>query len=165
MRFPALAFSGRHDGDGRRLAFQIRPSAKQVVGEALKRDAAQRRAATARARLIEKAEASGYSSAQGVNPLERAALVNRLRKPEMTGDEVDEIVSVVDAYGRPLVRLTGVCGSAVAGMPQADQRKIERRGRPSIWLTRDLLADETNCLLGTTRSPLALAPTDERKAS
>jgi hypothetical protein len=66
--------------------------------EALKRDAAQRRAATARARLIDKAEASGYSSAPGVNPLERAALVKRLHKPEMTDDGVDEIVRVVEAY-------------------------------------------------------------------
>jgi hypothetical protein len=39
--------------------------------EALKRDTAQRRAAMTRARLIEKAEAGGYSSASGVNPLER----------------------------------------------------------------------------------------------
>jgi hypothetical protein len=98
MRFPALAFSGRYDGDGRRLAFQIRPSVKQVMREALKRDAAQRRAATAQARLIEKAEASGYSSVSGVNPLERAALVNRFRKPEMTDGEVDDIVRIVDAY-------------------------------------------------------------------
>jgi hypothetical protein len=98
MRFPTLAFSERYDGDGRRLAFQIRPSAKQFMREALKRDAAQRRAATARARLLEKAEASGYSSAHGVNPLERAALVKRLRKPEMTDDQVDEIVGVVEAY-------------------------------------------------------------------
>jgi hypothetical protein len=37
MRFPTLAFSERYDGDGRRLAFQIRPSAKQVMREALKR--------------------------------------------------------------------------------------------------------------------------------
>jgi hypothetical protein len=66
--------------------------------EALKRDAVQRRAATVRARLIEKAEASGFSSARGVNPLARAALVNRLRKPEMTDDEVDEIVRVVEVY-------------------------------------------------------------------
>jgi hypothetical protein len=40
--------------------------------EALKRDAAQRRAATARARLIDKAEANGYSAALHVNPIERA---------------------------------------------------------------------------------------------
>jgi hypothetical protein len=98
MRFPASAFSGRYDGDGRRLAFQIRPSVKQVMREALKRDAAQRRSATTRARLIEKVEASGCSSARGVNPLERAALVNRLRKPGMTDDEVDEIVRIVDLY-------------------------------------------------------------------
>jgi hypothetical protein len=98
MRFPTLACSDRFDADGRRLAFQIRPSANQVMREALKRDTAQRRAAITRARLIEKAQASGYSSASGVNPLERAALVNRLRKPEMTDDEVDEIVRIVDAY-------------------------------------------------------------------
>ena len=98
MRFPTLAFSERYDADGRRLAFQIRPSANQVMREALKRDTAQRRAATARARLIEKAEASGYSSARGVNPLERATPVKRLRMPEMTDDEIDEIVRVVDAY-------------------------------------------------------------------
>jgi hypothetical protein len=100
MRFPTLAFSGRYDGGGRRLAFQIRPSAKQVMREALKRDAARRRAAATRARLIEKAEATGYSSARGVNPLERAALVKRLRKPGMRDDEVDEIVGVVEAYLR-----------------------------------------------------------------
>jgi hypothetical protein len=98
MRFPALGFSGCYDGDGRRLAFQIRPSVKQVMREALKRDTAQRRAASARARLIEKAESSGCSGASDVNPLERAALVNRLRKPGMTDDEVGEIISVVDAY-------------------------------------------------------------------
>jgi hypothetical protein len=98
MRFPTLAFSDRYDADGRRLGFQIRPSVKQVMREALKRDTAQRRAATSRARLIEKAEASGYSSACCVNPIERAALVKRLRKPGMTDDEVDEIVSVADAY-------------------------------------------------------------------
>jgi hypothetical protein len=93
-----LAFSERYDGDGRRLAFQIRPSVKQVMREALKRDAAQRRAATARARLIEKVESNGYSAALQVNPIERAALVSRLRKPEMTDDEVDEVVRIVDAY-------------------------------------------------------------------
>jgi hypothetical protein len=98
MRFPTLAFSERYDDDGRRLAFQIRPSANQVMREALKRDTAKRRAAALQVRLIKKAEASGYSSARGVNPFERAALVNRLRKPGMTDDEVDKIVSVVDAY-------------------------------------------------------------------
>jgi hypothetical protein len=45
MMFPSLAFSARYDGDGRRLAFQIRPSVKQVMREAFKRDTAQRRAA------------------------------------------------------------------------------------------------------------------------
>jgi hypothetical protein len=98
MRFPTLAFSGRYDGDGRRLAFQIRPSANQIMREALKRDTAERRAAIARARLIEKAEASGYSSASGVNPIQRAALVNRLRKLGMSDNEVDEIVRVVEGY-------------------------------------------------------------------
>jgi hypothetical protein len=98
MRFPTLAFSGRYDGDGRRLAFQIRPSANQVMREALKRDTAQRRAAALRVRLVKKAEASGYSSARGVNPIERAALVNRLRKSKMLEDEVEEIVRIVEAY-------------------------------------------------------------------
>ena len=98
MRFPTLAFSERFDGDGRRLAFQIRPSANQVMREALKRDTRERRAAIARTRLIEKAEASGHSSARCANPIERAHLVNRLRKPGMTDDEIDEIVRVVDAY-------------------------------------------------------------------
>jgi hypothetical protein len=81
MRFRTLACSDRFDADGRRLAFQIRPSANQVMREALKRDTAERRAATARARVIEKAEANGYSAALQVNPIQRAALVNRLRKP------------------------------------------------------------------------------------
>ena len=66
--------------------------------EALKRDTAQRRAAMTRARLIEKAEAGGHSSARGVNPLERATLVNRLRKPGMSDNEVDEIVCVIEGY-------------------------------------------------------------------
>jgi hypothetical protein len=98
MRFPTLAFSGRYDADGRRLEFQIRPSANQVMREALKRDTAERADTSARARLIEKVDASGCSSASGVNPIERAALLKRLRKPGMTDDEVDEIVRIVDAY-------------------------------------------------------------------
>ena len=98
MRFPTLAFTERYDADGRRLAFQIRPSANQVIREALKRDTPERRAAATRARLIEKAEASGCFSARDINPIERAALVNRLRKPRMTDEEVDEIVTIVDAY-------------------------------------------------------------------
>jgi hypothetical protein len=104
MRFPALAHSQRCDG--RRLAFQIRPSVKQVMREALKRDTAQRRAAATQARLIEKAETSGYFSKRGVSPIERTALVNRLRKPGMTNEKVDEIVRVVDAY------LSGRLGAA-----------------------------------------------------
>jgi hypothetical protein len=93
-----LAYSSRFDGDGRCVAHHIRPSSKQVMREALKRDTAQRRAAIARARLIEKAEASDYSSASGVNPLERAALANRLRKLKMTDGEVGEVARVVDLY-------------------------------------------------------------------
>lgn len=90
--------SDRYDGDGRRLAFQISPSAKQAMREALKRDGAQRRSAITLAPLIEKAEASGHSSARCINPIERAALFKRLCKPGMTDDEVDEIVGIVDAY-------------------------------------------------------------------
>ena len=71
---------------------------KQVMREALKREAGQRRAATAQARLIEKAEANGYSAALQVNPIQRAALVKRLRKPGMSDDEVDEIVRIVEGY-------------------------------------------------------------------
>jgi hypothetical protein len=100
LGFSTLAFSERYNGDGRCVAFQIRPSAKQVMRKASKRDAAQRRAVITRARLIEQAEASGDSSASGVNPLERAALVKRLCKPGVTDDEVDEIVRVVEAYLR-----------------------------------------------------------------
>jgi hypothetical protein len=84
----------------------------------------------ARFRLIEKAEASTYSSACGVNPIERAALVNRLRKPGMRDDEVDEIVRVAVAY------LSGrLCAAdwrswlSRRGNDAADQRKIERGGR------------------------------------
>jgi hypothetical protein len=60
--------------------------------------AAQRRSAITQARLIERVEASSYSSACGVNPIERAALVKRLCKPGMTDDEVDETVRIVDVY-------------------------------------------------------------------
>ena len=96
MRFPTLAFSDHYDVDGRRLAFQIRPSAKQVMREALKRDTAERSAAELQVRLIKKAETNGCSVSCGVNPIERAALVNRLRKPGMADDEVDEIEDLVD---------------------------------------------------------------------
>ena len=53
-------------------------------------------------RLLERASSRGPRRAaippRGVNPLERAALVKRLSKPEMTNDEVKEIVSVVEVY-------------------------------------------------------------------
>jgi hypothetical protein len=84
--------------DGRRLRFQIRPSRKQHLREALKRETARRRAAALQADLTEKAEASGVLSARRVDPLERASLVKRLRKPEMIDDEIDELVRIVDAY-------------------------------------------------------------------
>jgi hypothetical protein len=134
MRFPSLALSERYDGDGRRLAFQIRPSAKRVMREALKRDAAQRRAAIARARLIEKAEADGCSVTLHVNPIERAALVKRLRKLEMTDDEVDDLVRIVDAYlsGRLCAadwRLRG-CRELICACLSADD------GRLTICSTR-----------------------------
>jgi hypothetical protein len=125
MRFSTLALSERYDGDGRRLAFQIRPSAKQVMREALKRDTARRRAAATRARLIEKAEANGYSAALQVNPIERATLVNRLRKPGMTDDEVDEIVRVVDAY------LSGRLCVADWRLWLRRREEVERAGAPS----------------------------------
>ena len=43
-------------------------------------------------------KAGGVSTPRRVDPLERAALVKRLRTPEMTDDEVDEIVRVVEVY-------------------------------------------------------------------
>jgi hypothetical protein len=84
--------------DGRRLRFQIRPSRKQHLREAIKRETARRRAAALHADLVERAEVGGVSTARRVEPLERAAIVKRLRKPEMTDDEVDELVRIVDAY-------------------------------------------------------------------
>jgi hypothetical protein len=84
--------------DGRRLRFQIRPSRKQHLREAIKRETARRRAAMLQMDLIETAEAGDVSTPRRVDPLERAAIVKRLRKPEMTDDEVDEIVRIVDAY-------------------------------------------------------------------
>jgi hypothetical protein len=98
MRVSTPANSGRYDGDGRRLGFNIRPSARQCMRNAFKRDTAERRAYALQARLIEKAEGSGFSSARHVDPRERAILVNRLRRPEMTDDEIDELAHVVDAY-------------------------------------------------------------------
>jgi hypothetical protein len=84
--------------NGRRLRFQIRPSRKQHLREAIKRETARRRAAALRADLVERVKVGGVSTARRVEPLERAALVKRLRKPEMTEDEVDELVRIVDAY-------------------------------------------------------------------
>jgi hypothetical protein len=90
--------TGRYDADGRRLGLQICQSRKQHLRDALKRQNARRRAAVLQAHLVEKAEAGGPSRERRVDPLERAKLVNRFRKPEMTNDEVDELVSIVEAY-------------------------------------------------------------------
>jgi hypothetical protein len=98
MTFPTLAFSERYDAGGRRLGFHIRPSQKQCLREVLKRETAQRRAAALQTRLVEKIEVSGVSSMKRVDPLERAAIVNRFRKPRMTDDEVDALVRVVEGY-------------------------------------------------------------------
>jgi hypothetical protein len=84
--------------EGRRVRFQIRPSRKQHKREALKRETARRRVSVLQADLVERAEAHGVSTARRVDPLERAALVKRLRRPKMTDEEVDEIVTIVDAY-------------------------------------------------------------------
>jgi hypothetical protein len=96
--FAALLAEAGFGADGRCLRFQIRPSRKQHLREALKRETARRRAAALQAKLIEKGEAGGVSIARRVDPLERAALVKRLRKPKMTDDDVDELVRIVDAY-------------------------------------------------------------------
>jgi hypothetical protein len=124
-------------------ASHFKSAVKQVMREAFKRDTRERRAATARARLIEKAEASGYSSARGVNPLERAALVSRLRKPEMTDDEIDEIIQIVEVY------LSGrLCAAdwrlwlRRRAVPQADQRRIGRRGRRANPLVNLAMFDD-----------------------
>jgi hypothetical protein len=84
--------------DGRRLRFQIRPSRNQHLREALKRETARRRHAALQADLVERVKAGGVSTPRRVDPLERAALVKRLRRPEMTDDEVDELARIVDAY-------------------------------------------------------------------
>jgi hypothetical protein len=96
--FAILLAEAGFGADGRRLRFQIRPSRKQHLREALKRETARRRAAALQADLVERAEVGGVSTARRVDPLERASLVKRLRKPEMTDDQVDEIVRIVDAY-------------------------------------------------------------------
>ena len=98
MMVPCLIGSGRYDADGRRLGLQIRPSRKQHLRESLRCETARRRAARVQADLVQRAEAGGVSTARRVDPLERAALVKRLRTPEMTDDEVDEIVRVVEVY-------------------------------------------------------------------
>jgi hypothetical protein len=112
--------------DGRRLKFQIRPSRKQHLREALKRGTTRRRAAALQARLVEKAGAGGGSPEPRVDPLERAKLVNRFRKPEMTNDEVDELVSIVEAY------LSGRLRPADWRLwkeAESASGKIDRRGR------------------------------------
>jgi hypothetical protein len=98
MTFFSLALSGRYDADGRRLGFHIRPSAKQYMRVTLKSETANRRTWALQDRLIRKAVASGHRSTRSVDPLERAAMVKRLRKPEMTDDEIDALVRVVEAY-------------------------------------------------------------------
>jgi hypothetical protein len=96
--FATLLAEAGFGADGRRLWFRIQPSRKQHLRESLKRETARRRAAVLQADLVETAEAGGVSTARRVAPLERAALVKRLRKPEMNVDEVDELVRVVNAY-------------------------------------------------------------------
>jgi hypothetical protein len=77
---------------GRRINFRIKPGRKTSLRELAKRARAERLAA----RLVAKAEAPG--AARRVDPLERIALVKRLRKPGMTDVEVNEIVRVIDGY-------------------------------------------------------------------
>jgi hypothetical protein len=138
MRFPTLAYSERYDDDGRRLAFQFRPSVKQLNREALKRDTAERRAALTRALLVEKAEASGCSYARRVNPIERAAFVNRLHKPNTTDDDVEEIVGVVDAY--------------LSGRVRASDWRIWLRRREEAVQTPTLSSSRLHYLRWTTSS-------------
>jgi hypothetical protein len=47
--------------------------------------------------LIEKAEGGVHSGAGRVDPHERVAHISRLRKPDMTDDEIEELVRVVEA--------------------------------------------------------------------
>jgi hypothetical protein len=88
----------RYDAQGRRLGLQIRPSRKQALREALKRATTERRAFALEARLIQKTEAAALPPAARVDPHDRTTLVMRLRKPEMTEAEVDDIVYIVEAY-------------------------------------------------------------------
>lgn len=69
------------DGDGRRVAFQIRPSAKQVMRKALKRDSAERRAATLWVHLFEKAKANAIPP-RAASVLSTAPLVDRPASPK-----------------------------------------------------------------------------------
>ena len=96
--FATLLADAEFSRDGRRLRFQIRPSRKQHLREALKRETARRRHAALQADLVERVKAGGVSTARRVEPLERAALVKRLRKPELTDAEIDELVRIVNAY-------------------------------------------------------------------
>jgi hypothetical protein len=96
--FAILLAEAGFSAAGRRLRFQIRPSRKQHLREAIKHETARRRAAALQADLVERVKAGGVTTAHRVDPLELAALVKRLRKPEMTEDEVDELVRIVDAY-------------------------------------------------------------------
>jgi hypothetical protein len=96
--FATLLAEAGFGADGRRLRFQIQSSRKQHLRDTLKRETARRRVAMLQADLVQRAEAGGVTTAHRVDPLERAALVKRLRKPEMTDDEVDELLRIVDAY-------------------------------------------------------------------
>jgi hypothetical protein len=82
-------------GDGRLLGFQIRPSAKQVMRQALKHETASCDYLSAPHR---EGRSNGYAFAHDVNSLERAALVKLVSRPGMTDDEVEEIARIVDAY-------------------------------------------------------------------
>jgi hypothetical protein len=54
-----------------------------------------RKPAALQTRLVEKIEVSGVFSMKRVDPLERAAIVNRLRRPD---DEIDQLVRIVELY-------------------------------------------------------------------
>jgi hypothetical protein len=93
-----LIGAGRYDADGRRLGLQICPSRKQNLRQALKRETARRRAAALQARLVAKAEVGCGFPEPRVDPIDRAKVVNRFREAEMTEDEVDELVRIVEAH-------------------------------------------------------------------
>jgi hypothetical protein len=77
---------------GRRINFRIKPGRKTSLRDQAKRERAERLAA----RLVAKAERRG--AARLVDPHDRIALVNRLRKPAMSDVEIDELVGAVDGY-------------------------------------------------------------------